>query len=53
MSKLPKYLDNFNWIAELELLLVKHSSLGIGADIYSMTLIELWGVYLMLKNIGA
>ena len=52
MNRLPKYLDNFDWLTELELLIVKHSSLGIGAEVFGMTCIELWGLYLMLKNRG-
>lgn len=52
MGNLPKYLDNFDWMAELELLIVRHSGLGIGAEVFSMTYIELWGLYLMLKNMG-
>lgn len=52
MDNLPKHLDNFDWLTELELLIVKHSSLGIGAEVFSMTYIELRGLYLMLKNRG-
>ena len=52
VSKLPRYLDNFDWLNELELLLVKHSGMGIGAEVYSMTYLELWGLYQWLKHIG-
>lgn len=52
MDNLPKCLDNFDWLIELELLIVRHSGLGIGAEVLSMTYIELWGLYIMLKNRG-
>lgn len=39
------------FITELEWLLARFSHLGIGADIASMGLIELWGVYCHLRRL--
>ena len=40
------------WLAELENLLVRFSSLGIGTDVAGMGLCELWGVYCMLRRMA-
>lgn len=40
------------WLAELENLLVRYSSLGIGADVAGMGLCELWGVYCLLRRMA-
>jgi hypothetical protein len=40
------------FITELEWLLARFAHLGIGADIASMGLIELWGVYRYLLRLA-
>ncbi|GAC1611132.1 MAG: hypothetical protein NVS3B3_21600 [Aquirhabdus sp.] len=40
------------FIAELEMLLTRFSYLGMSADIASMGLIELWGVYRYLQRLA-
>lgn len=40
-----------SWIERLEMLLIRFSHLGIGADIASMSLIELWAIYLYLLRL--
>lgn len=37
------------FIKELEMLITRYSHLGIGADLASMSIIELWGVYCYLQ----
>ncbi|HMV13513.1 MAG TPA: hypothetical protein PKD88_02485 [Nitrosomonas sp.] len=39
------------WLEQLEMLLIRFSHLGIGADIDSMSLIELWAVYRYLLRL--
>ena len=40
------------WLTELENLLVRFSSIGIGADVAGMTLCELWGLYCLLRRMA-
>lgn len=40
------------WLARLQALLVRFSHLGIGGDIASMSLVELWALYLHLVRLG-
>lgn len=42
-----------NWKDELSMMLWRCSGMGIGADIESMTVIELWGIYCLLKRLTA
>ena len=42
---------NNDWLERLEMLLVRFSHLGIGADVASLSLIELWAVYLHLSRL--
>jgi len=42
---------NENWLNRLEMLLVRFSHLGIGADVASLGLFELWGLYLHLSRL--
>ncbi len=42
---------NENWLEQLEMLLVRFSHLGIGADVASLSLIELWALYLYLSRL--
>jgi hypothetical protein len=41
-----------SWLDELNGLLARFSGMGIGADIAAMTLIELWGVYCLLRRLA-
>jgi len=40
-----------NWLLGLQELAVRHSYLGVAADLPTLTLIELWGVYGFLMGI--
>ena len=40
--------DDLSWLAELPMLLSRHSGLGIGVDVYIMNLDELHGLYRFL-----
>ena len=40
------------WLKRLQALLERFSYLGIGADIASLSLIELWGVYCFLSRLA-
>ncbi len=39
-----------DWLLRLECLIARFSHLGVGADIGSLSLIELWGLYLHLSR---
>lgn len=39
------------WLERLEMLLVRFSHLGIGADMASLSRIELWSIYLYLTRL--
>ena len=41
-----------NWLERLEMLLIRYSHLGIGADVASLSLIELWALYLHLSRLA-
>ena len=43
---------NDEWRERLEMLLIRFSHLGIGADIASLSMIELWAVYLHLSRLS-
>ncbi len=43
---------NETWLQQLEMLLIRFSHLGIGADIASLSMIELWAVYLHLSRLA-
>jgi hypothetical protein len=43
---------NKTWLEQLEMLLVCFSHLGIGADVASLSLIELWALYLHLSRLA-
>lgn len=45
-------MNGETWQDELNGLLVRFSALGIGADIGSISLCELWGVYCFLKRLS-
>ena len=42
----------FDWLKELQMLILKYSHLGINPDLSTMTLSELWGVYCHLRALG-
>ncbi len=41
------------WLEHLEMLSIRFSHLGIGADIAAMSLVELWTVYRYLLRLAA
>lgn len=45
-------MSGASWLDELNGLLARFSELGIDADIGSMCLCELWGVYGLLKRLS-
>ncbi len=45
-------LMNENWLQQLEILLIRFSHLGIGVDIASLSMIELWTVYMHLSRLA-
>ena len=44
-------MNGTDWQDELNCLLWRFSGMGIGVDIAAMSLIELWGVYCLLKRL--
>lgn len=40
------------WLNELNGLLARFSGMGIGADVATMGLCELWGVYCLLRRLA-
>ncbi|SFO33767.1 hypothetical protein SAMN05216332_11139 [Nitrosospira briensis] len=40
------------WLDQLQMLCVKFSHLGVGAELASLSLIEAWGVYLYLARLA-
>jgi len=42
---------NDDWLEQLEMLLIRFSHLGIGADVASLSMIELWALYLHLSRL--
>ncbi len=45
-----KIMNNL-WLERLEMLLARFSHLGIGADIPSLSMIELWAIYRYLSQL--
>jgi hypothetical protein len=43
---------NDQWLEKLQTLAAKYNQLGIDADIASLSLIELWELYLHLSRLG-
>ena len=43
---------NDEWLERLQMLLMRFSHLGIGADVASLSLIELWALYLHLSRLA-
>ncbi len=41
-----------DWQRQLEMLLIRFSHLGIGADVASLSMIELWALYLYLSRLA-
>lgn len=44
-------MSGTTWLDELSMMLWRCSSLGIGVDVASMSVVELWGVYCLLKRL--
>ena len=42
---------NNNWLERLEMLIVRFSHLGLGEDVASLSLIELWALYVHLSRL--
>lgn len=49
VKSLPQ--DDSSWLAELPMLLSRHSSLGIGSDVLHMSAPELHGLYQFLTRL--
>lgn len=49
---IPNEINNPEWLADLQILAIKHESLGVRPDITSLSFIEAWGLYLWLSRIG-
>ena len=45
-------MNNTEWLNHLQSLIIKFSHLGIDADIASLSLIELWELYLHLSRLA-
>ena len=45
-------MNGMHWLNELNGLLARFSGMGISADLASMGLIELWGVYCFLRRLA-
>ena len=44
-------MSDDEWLERLQMLLIRFSHLGIGADVASLSLIELWALYLYLSRL--
>lgn len=42
---------NNDWLERLQILCVRFSHLGIGADLATLSLVELWGLYCYLSRL--
>jgi len=45
-------MNSESWLERLEILLMRFSHLGIGADVTSLSFIELWALYCYLSRLG-
>ncbi len=45
-------MDNDNWLERLKMLLARFSYLNLGADIASLSLVELRGLYCYLQRLA-
>jgi hypothetical protein len=45
-------MNSETWLERLQTLSVRFSHLGIGADLATLSLIELWGLYLFLSRLA-
>ncbi len=45
-------MTTYSWLEELEMLLVRFSHLGIGADLTALSVVEAWGLYLFLSRLA-
>lgn len=44
-------MNNTQWLERLQTLIARFNYIGIDADIASLTLIELWGLYTYLNRL--
>lgn len=45
-------MNNLDWLERLQMLCNRFSYLGMGADLASLSIIELWGLYLFLSRLA-
>jgi hypothetical protein len=45
-------MRNGDWLNELNLLLARYSNLNLNADIATLSLVELWGLYCYLSRLA-
>ena len=45
-------MNNLDWLQHLQMLIQRFSYLGLDADIASLGLIELWGLYIHLSQLA-
>jgi len=45
-------MSNDNWLERLKMLLAQFSYLNLDADIASLSLVELWGLYCYLQRLA-
>lgn len=45
-------MNDLDWIERLQCLSVRFSHLGIGADLATLSITELWGIYLFLSRMA-
>jgi hypothetical protein len=45
-------MNKQDWMERLQMLSVRFSYLGIGADLATLTIIEAWGLYLFLSRLA-
>ena len=45
-------MSNETWQERLQMLSVRYSHLGIGADMAALSIVEAWGLYLFLSRLA-
>jgi hypothetical protein len=45
-------MNRLHWLYELDRLLLRFADLGISADLATMSMIELWGIYCYLQRLA-
>lgn len=44
--------EEFDWLQKLQTLAVRYSHLGLNPDLASLSLVELYGIYLWLRGLS-